>query len=192
MVVRNFKLRMLLVILLVAAAGLAMQSGDSSRKIAEPVIRFMLKDYGIEYKIASFIDNLRDQGRFTPIPVRSSATLALPCEYIAIEKGYGWHWNSRTQKQEFSPGIYLEVNPNTSVKPILAGRVKEISNNDEGYMVLLEHNEEFYSLYGGLNEIFVDKDQELTADIPIGKTGGNLYFEIRNQDGPQDPAPLFE
>ncbi|WP_081424818.1 murein hydrolase activator EnvC family protein [Syntrophomonas wolfei] len=192
MMVRSFKLRMLLVIFLVAAAGLAMQSGESSRRIAEPVIRFMLKDYGVEQKIASFIDNLRDQGRLDLVPARSSSTLALPCEYITVKKNYGWHWNSKTHKQEFSPGIYLEVNHNTAVKPILDGRVIEISSNEEGRQVLLEHNENFYSFYGGLDEVFVEEGKELVKDSLIGKTGNTLYFEIRNQDGPQDPTPLFE
>ena len=183
---------MLLVIFLVAAAGLAMQSGTSSRRIAEPVLSFMLKDYGVEQKIAGFIDNLRDQGRLDLVPARSASTLDLPCDYIAIEKSYGWHWNSTTHKQEFSPGISLQVKNNTIVKPILDGRVMEISDSEEGRQVLLEHGDSFYSLYGGLEEVLTEEGENLTKDSLIGKSGQTFYLEIRNQDGPQDPTPLFE
>ena len=67
------------------------------------------------------------------------------------------------------------------MNPILDGWVIEISSNEEGRQVLLEHNENFYSLYGGLDEVFVEEGKELAKDSLIGKTGKTLYFEIRNQ-----------
>jgi len=54
----SFKTRLLLVIILVTVAGLAMQSNNGSREVVEPVITYVMKDYQIEKKVATFAHNI--------------------------------------------------------------------------------------------------------------------------------------
>ncbi|MDD2619169.1 MAG: M23 family metallopeptidase [Syntrophomonadaceae bacterium] len=189
---KSFKLRLLLVIFIVAFVGLALQSGNTSRSLVEPVIKYVLTDYGVEKNIVNWIDNWRQIKSEISVPAESRSTLQIPCEYISIEKGYGWQWETNDKKQVFIPGVYLGVKDNTLVKPVLAGQVVELSNNEKGRTLLIKHNENLFSLYGGLKEILVEEGSQVEANQILGKTGENLYLEIRNREGPQNPQQLFE
>lgn len=186
----SFKTRLLIVVVIVTLAGLGMQSNNGSREVVEPVIAYVLKDYGVEKKIATFVHNVRDNR--SVISVSGNAAMQLPCEYLELTQKYGWYWDPAEQKQSFYPGLSLEVKENTLVKPVMAGRVAKISRNNEGRTVLLQHDDEVYSLYGGLKEVLVEEKAEVELDDTLGKCGNSLYLEMRNQDGPLNVNYLFE
>ncbi len=188
----SFKIRMLLVIFIVALVGLSIQSEHSSKKIIEPVIKYILKDYGVEKNISAFVKNVRQSEDERVIPTTGKSMLQVPCNFLEIERKYGWYWNPKKKQQQFSPGVRLRVKENTIVRPVLEGQVMEISRNNEGRTVLIKHNGDFYSFYGGLKEVLVDKNAAAHMDSVIGKTSSSLQFEIRNQDGPLNPQKLFE
>jgi murein DD-endopeptidase MepM/ murein hydrolase activator NlpD len=170
-----------------------MQSQHSSKKIIEPVIKYVLKDYGLEQNIAVFINNLKNPDNETVVPTTTEKQgLQVPCNYTGIEHKYGWHWDIPGKQQVFSPGIRLSVSQNSLVKPIGKGQVIEIAEDIEGRAILIKHDEDFYSFYACLEEILVEEDMVVSPDTNIGKTGESLYFEIRNQDGPLNPNILFE
>lgn len=187
---KTFKLRLLLVIFLVAFTGWALQSGNSSRDLVEPVIKYVLTDYGVEQRIADWLQNLRTSE--SAVPATSKNALQLPCEYISIEQNYGWQWQENQKKQEFSPGVLLKVKDNTLIKPVCPGQVMELSSNEDGRTVLVKHSDNLFSLYGGLKEILVEEGSKVNANQILGKTGEHFYIEIRNREGPQDPQQLFE
>ncbi len=186
----SFKTRMLIVIVIVTLAGLAMQSNNGSREVVEPIIVYVLKDYGVEKKIATFVHNVRDDRSI--ISVSGDAAMQVPCAYLELTQKYGWYWDPAEQKQSFYPGLSLKVEENTLVKPVMAGKVARISSDSKGRTVLLQHEDEVYSLYGGLKEVLVEEKAEVELNDTLGKCGDNLYLEMRNQDGPLNVNYLFE
>jgi murein DD-endopeptidase MepM/ murein hydrolase activator NlpD len=186
----SFKTRLLIVIVIATLAGLAMQSNNGSREVVEPVIAYVLKDYGVEKKIATFVHNVRDDRSI--ISVSGTAAMQLPCEYQELTQRYGWYWDEEEEKQRFYPGLSLKVDENTLVKPVMAGEVIEISQDSTGRTVLMQHDDEVCSLYGGLKEVLVEENTRVELEDALGKSGSSLYLEMRNQDGPLNVNYLFE
>jgi len=186
----SFKTRLLIVIVIVTLAGLAMQSNNGSREVVEPVIAYVMKDYQIEKKAATFIHNIRENSNL--VPVSGDAAMQLPCEYLELTQKYGWYWNPEEQQQSFYPGLSLKVKENTLVRPVMAGKVEKISRDDKGRTVLLRHNDQMQSLYSGLKEVLVEENSIVNLEDALGKSGSSLYLEMRNQDGPLNVNYLFE
>ncbi len=62
-----------------------------------------------------------------------------------------------------------------------------------GNLVIVDHGDRSYSLYGHLTSVTVTKGQRVEAQMPIGTSGRNpagtpaLYFELRIDGAPVDP-----
>ena len=189
----TFKVRMLLAIFIVVITGLAMQSENSSRHIVEPAIRYILtEDYGVEQKISGFIEDIRRDQAGPLTPSSGNIGLQVPCEFLSIEKSYGWYWNDKEEKQEFSPLIRLKVHEKSQVRPVYDGEVSQILEGKDGYSVLLRHEGEFYSSYGALHEVLVERGEKVDKSSILGKTGQYLLFETKDKDGPINPNFIFE
>jgi len=188
----SFKMKMLVVIIIAALAGLSIQSDHSSKKLVEPVIKYILKDYGVEDRIALYVCRIKENRNAETVSVSSPTTLQLPCEFREIEREYGWYWNEEANQQEFFPAVLVEVQQNSVVRPIYEGIVADISSDERGRTVLIDHGGGLFSSYGGLREIMVDKGVEVTRDTAIAKNGEQLYFQISSNDGPLNPKKLFE
>jgi murein DD-endopeptidase MepM/ murein hydrolase activator NlpD len=190
---RSFKLRLLGVVVLVAVVGLIMQTGQSSRQLVEPVLEYMMDNQYDVGKLISRYVNIPGVGDgINALAVSGGTILRQPCEFLDIEHSYGWHWSQEEHKQKFCPGIYLKVKDNTTVKPILGGQVLEITRVSDQGTVLIKHDGNIYSLYGGLKEILVDKGSNVGEDKLIGRTGESFYFEVRGKDGPVNPQSIFK
>lgn len=68
-----------------------------------------------------------------------------------------------------------------------------------GNLVLIDHQDGFYSLYGHLSEIFVKVGDEVPAGRIIGRVGESgslsgpmLHFEVRKEGKPVDPLVYLE
>jgi murein DD-endopeptidase MepM/ murein hydrolase activator NlpD len=125
------------------------------------------------------------------MPVLGDTVLHMPCSFLNIEKTYGWYWNKQDKQQQFFPGISLRVKENTLVNPILDGQVMEIKRDETSGTVLVKHNKDFYSVYGGLKEVLVEMNDDLKTSTALGKTGETFYFEVRTGEGPVDPHSIF-
>ena len=190
---RSFKLRLLGVIVLVAVVGLIMQSGQGSKQLVEPVLEYMMNNqYDVGKLISRYVNIPGAVDLTNALPVSGGTILRQPCEFLNIEHSYGWHWSQEEHKQKFCPGIYLKVKDNTTVKPILGGQVLEITTAANQGTVLLKHDGNICSLYGGLKEILVDKGTKVGEDKIIGRTGDSFYFEVRGKDGPVNPQSIFK
>jgi len=188
----SFRVRMLIVIILVAMVGLSIQSGHSSKKIVEPLIRYVLKDQGWDEKIALVLGNVMGDINKSLVPVESRSTLRIPCDFIGIEKNYGWFWDAATNKQQFFPGITLQVEEDTLINPVLEGVIEEVSWAEDGSRITIKHSEELYSYYGNLQEVLVEEGDIVSSDTIIGKSASYFYFELRDKSGPVNPSSLFE
>lgn len=190
---RNFKLKLLLVIVLVAAVGLAMQSGTNSKQVLEPVLKYVMENqYDVGKLISRYVKIPGSADMHNALPVSGGTVLRQPCEFISVDRNFGWHWNQEERKQKFCPGIYLKVKDNTAVKPILSGQVVALSRADGLGTVSINHNDNFSSVYGGLKEILVEKGSKVGEDKLIGRTGESFYFEVRGKDGPVNPQSIFQ
>ncbi len=188
----NFRIRMLVVIVIAALVGLSMQSEHSSKKIVEPVIGYVMKDYGVQENIARYWSKLNVKQNTETVPVSNPTTLQLPCDFADIEREYGWYWNEESKQQEFFPAVLIKVEDNSEVKPIYEGRVADISSDESGITVLIDHGGSLYSSYGGLREVLVEKGNEADQDTIIGRTSLELYFQMTSKDGPLNPNKLFQ
>lgn len=98
----------------------------------------------------------------------------------------------------FSKGIEFAVPGGGDVKAVLDGTVR-FSGSMPGYdlVMILDHGDRNYSLYGRLLQANVQVGQQVTkgdviAKVGTGSDGGkNFYFEFRRSGLPQDPLPLF-
>jgi murein DD-endopeptidase MepM/ murein hydrolase activator NlpD len=190
---RRFKLRLLGVIVLVTVVGLIMQSGHTSRQLVEPVLEYMMDNkYDVGKLISRYVNIPGTVDLNNALPVSAGNVLRQPCEFLDIEHSYGWHWSQEEKKQKFCPGIYLKVKDNTTVKPILGGQVLQITRADDQGTVLIKHEGNIYSLYGGLKEILVNEGNKVEEDKLIGRTGDSFYFEVRGKDGPVNPQSIFK
>lgn len=188
----SFRIRMLVVVIIAALVGLSVQSNHSSSRLMEALLTdYVLKDYQVEQKLALFLENTRTRVQDDVIPTMGGSEMQVPCDYLTVSQRYGWIWNETSQKQEFHPGVALIVKENTLVRPVLSGEVVEVSAQERGRSVLIKHSADLFSYYEGLNEVLVGEKQYIDQKQVLGKASKNMYFELRDEDGPVDPHKLF-
>jgi len=188
----RFKLRLLFVIVLLAVIGLVMQTGHESKEIVEPVLKYIMNtDYDVAGVLSPYINNSADE-LSRALPAQSLKLIKTPCDFEKIERNYGWYWSGVEGRQQFCPGIYLKVKENTPVKPILEGEIQEVRKENTTLRVVVRHSANIVSVYGGLKEVLVDQNSKVESENIIGRTGNTFYFEVRNQDGPVNPAGIFK
>jgi septal ring factor EnvC (AmiA/AmiB activator) len=56
-----------------------------------------------------------------------------------------------------------------------------------GLTVVVHHPNQVFSLYAGLEELSVSKDDVVVLSQVLGRTGSPLYFELRVENRPEDP-----
>ncbi len=67
-----------------------------------------------------------------------------------------------------------------------------------GNLVIVEHGERAFSLYGHLSAIQVAQGERIPAQAPLGRSGLNpngtpaLYFELRVDGKPVDPLQWLQ
>jgi len=190
---RRFKLRLLGVIVIVTVVGLIMQSGQVSRRLMEPILVYVMHNkYDVGAIVYRYV-NLPGANDLSDIlPASGGMVLRQPCEFLEIERDYGWYWDKQEKKQKFSSGIHLIVKDETAVNPIIGGQVAEITQTPEEGTVLIRHDSNFYSLYGGLKQILVEQGDNVEEGDSLGTTGTNLYLEVRGKDGPVNPQSIFK
>lgn len=94
-------------------------------------------------------------------------------------------------------GLEIACKPGTEVRALFEGRVV-YSDWLRGYgeMIVIDHGDEYLSIYGQLGERLVATGQEVRQNQPIARSGSEgtfgvtgLYLEIRHRGEPQDPLP---
>lgn len=189
----SFRLRLFLVLAIVALMLTIFNSDSPVRYKVEPVLQYVMeKDYGLDDRVFSILGSRSSEDHVQPVPTSSPGVVQPPCEGAKIERHFGWYWNPTTQRQEFSPGVTLKLPGNSPVKAVLGGKVEDISTGQNSREVRIRHGEDPVSIYKGLKEVLVTEGAEVRTGDVIGKSGGELYFELHNKDGPLDPEPLFK
>jgi murein hydrolase activator len=92
-----------------------------------------------------------------------------------------------------SDGIDIDAEAGSAVRAVHDGVVRYADYMDQrGLMVILDHGDGYWSLYGHNGELFKSKDARVAAGekiATVGDTGGRprsgLYFEIRHAANPK-------
>jgi septal ring factor EnvC (AmiA/AmiB activator) len=111
--------------------------------------------------------------------------------HVAVS--FGRHYLPRYATYTVCNGLRLDVASGSEVRAVFQG-VVAFARHFKGYgnMVVLDHGNGVYSLVAGLATIHVRLDQRVTMGARLGLASppsdtGNVYFEIRFGDEPQDP-----
>ena len=188
----SFKIRLLMVIVLASVLGLVMQSNSPGKQAVEPVLQYIMKnDYDLNQAFSNFISRPGNQD-IDKLPASTQTLLKAPCDFMRVEHNYGSFWSQALKRQEFYPGMSFKVANQTSVIAVLPGSVQSIQKNGTDLTVRIKHAGNLESVYGGLQEISVEKDSRVLMDQVIGKTGEHFYFELRSHDNPVNPQSIFK
>ena len=106
-------------------------------------------------------------------------------------------WGTRIQNN----GIDIEVSIGTAVRAVAKGRVDYVSQDfgTYGEMVILNHGDGYYTLYGHLSSIAVSVGNEVQSGQLIAQSGDSgslkgpiLHFEVRKGGASLDPEAWLE
>jgi septal ring factor EnvC (AmiA/AmiB activator) len=93
-------------------------------------------------------------------------------------------------------GVDIEAPIGTMVRAVAKGRVEYVSEDygTYGQMIILNHGDGYFTLYGHLSQIEVAVGQEVAPGAEIGRSGDSgslkgpiLHFEVRKGGSPLDP-----
>ncbi len=123
----------------------------------------------------------------------------LPPVTAPVTFGYGPRKQDGSMSYVRHTGLTWKVPTGTPVKCVASGLVV-FAGRFEGYgnMVIVDHGQEYHSLYAHLNSLDVEVGQAVKRGGLIGKSGETgsfegpkLYFELRKDGQPIDPTPWF-
>jgi septal ring factor EnvC (AmiA/AmiB activator) len=117
-----------------------------------------------------------------------------------VVSGYGAQINPRFGTKTFRSGIDIDVAEGTSIVAVYGGQVLYTGwFRGYGNLIIVDHGGEYYTLYAHAAEIKVKEGDEVKQGQTIGTVGDTgslqgprLYFEVRHQGKPQDPAQWLE
>jgi murein DD-endopeptidase MepM/ murein hydrolase activator NlpD len=142
-------------------------------------------------------------------PIRARlASLAEPVTGVSLPK----HWPldeagyiTRGQvkaggRDEAHPGIDIAVAVGSLVRASGGATVQQAGQDPEyGFFVLLDHSDDYQSMYGHLSRILVTPQMTVSAGEVIGLSGNSgrstaphLHFEIRKQGLSLDPLTMVK
>jgi len=120
--------------------------------------------------------------------------LAWPVEGKVIEH-FGKQVNAKFSTITQSNGLKIAAAPGSAVRAVFGGTVL-FSQWFKGYgnLIVLDHGNRVFSLYGNLKAPAVAVGDRVATGQPIAGVGegeggqaGYLYFEVRNDNRPEDP-----
>jgi septal ring factor EnvC (AmiA/AmiB activator) len=108
---------------------------------------------------------------------------------------FGAQVHPRFGTRTFRGGIDIEAGEGTAVAAVYAGHVVYTGwFKGYGNLIILDHGNEYYTLYAHVSETAVKEGDDVRQGQRIGSVGDTgslsgtrLYFEVRYQGKPQDP-----
>ncbi len=113
-----------------------------------------------------------------------------------IVAAFGPQVHPRFGTRTFRNGVDIEAAEGTDVVAVYAGQVVYTGwFKGYGNLIILDHGNEYYTLYAHVAEILVTEGEDVRQGQRIGTvgdtgslSGARLYFEVRHGGKPQDPA----
>jgi murein hydrolase activator len=148
-------------------------------------------------RLQRLVDVLSQQkrGEMTALDIRSvQGALEWPVQGKVIER-FGRQRNPKFATFTVNNGLRIEAVPGTQVRAVFQGTVL-FSQWFKGYgnLVILDHGNRVFTLYGNLKASAVAVGDRVVTGQPIAGVGesedasaGHLYFEVRQDNKPEDP-----
>jgi septal ring factor EnvC (AmiA/AmiB activator) len=113
-----------------------------------------------------------------------------------IVAAFGPQVHPRFGTRTFRNGVDIEAGEGTEVSAVYAGHVVYTGwFKGYGNLIILDHGNDYYTLYAHISDILVKEGDDVRQGHRIGTVGDTgslagprLYFEVRYQGKPQDPA----
>lgn len=161
--------------------------------------RVLLDLEQVQRDVRSLIERLSRPGRQDPVPslgfVRFRGLLDWPAQgKVAVPFGNVRHPRFSTEIPH--PGVDIAADPGKEVRAVFDGRVV-FSDWFKGYgqMIVVDHGDGYLSIYGHVDERLVVAGQSVRQWEDIARCGARasfdapgMYFEIRHDGKPEDPA----
>ncbi|HEX6097669.1 MAG TPA: peptidoglycan DD-metalloendopeptidase family protein [Thermoanaerobaculia bacterium] len=148
-------------------------------------------------RLQRLVDVLSQQkrGEMTALDIRSvQGALEWPVPGKVVER-FGRQRNPKFATFTVNNGLRIEAVPGTQVRAVFQGTVL-FSQWFKGYgnLVILDHGNRVFTLYGNLKASAVAVGDRVVTGQPIAGVGesedasaGHLYFEVRQDNKPEDP-----
>jgi len=141
--------------------------------------------YGLSVETLAAVNHLPNARRlavgqrlFIPLPTESSRFL----------------WPVRGTTTAASHAIAIRAPSGSLVRASRSGRVAVATQRLSGLgkTVLLDHLDGYYTIYGGLEQLFVSPGSFVKQGIPVGSLGSSsLHFEVRYGPEPKSTLALL-
>lgn len=106
----------------------------------------------------------------------------------------GWRRHVEHGHWYYEPGVELVAGGDSSVEAVLPGRVTYVgpsSSPGYGHTIVIDHGDGLRSEYKSLTEVYVVRDQWVSARAPIGRTDTTLVFAVFQDDESLDTHALL-
>jgi murein DD-endopeptidase MepM/ murein hydrolase activator NlpD len=139
--------------------------------------------------------------RVADAPRGPSVGLSIPRRWPLDEPGYITRGQIGTgAKDEAHPGLDIAIATGSLVRAAGGGTVHQLGEDPEyGFFVLLDHPDEYQTMYGHLSRIVVQPGASVAPGQVIGLSGNtgrstapHLHFEIRQKGVSVDPRTMIK
>ncbi|MGM0441199.1 MAG: murein hydrolase activator EnvC family protein [Elusimicrobiota bacterium] len=139
------------------------------------------------------VKNLERLEHLSQYLVEAKGELPWPVKGEVVSR-FGKQQHPRLDTYIYNRGIKIEVSESREVKSVAAGEVVFADEfQGRGKMIVVDHGEDYYSIYGDLGDIDVGVGIELKPLTVLGSTGNSpLYFEIGKGSTPENPLDWLE
>ena len=115
-----------------------------------------------------------------------------------IIQGFQWVANDRSWR--LHPGVDIGIPEGSSVMAAAEGIVTAVSKTEKGYVVTLNHGNDWESVYGDLSAATVQEGQKLIKGVIVGTSGPAgcdtkqpaFHFGLYHEKQPVDPAKIID
>jgi murein DD-endopeptidase MepM/ murein hydrolase activator NlpD len=137
---------------------------------------------GLDVQVDNPIPRGSDDARLPDLPATGK-----------LVRGFGWQ-KDRDGWPRFSNGVELEVAGGAPVRAVLPGKVSRVFQDASlGTVVVVQHEGQVASLYGRLDAVGVQQDQQVEqGQVLATAAGAYLHFEMRDGDQLVDPVQRLQ
>jgi murein DD-endopeptidase MepM/ murein hydrolase activator NlpD len=141
------------------------------------------------------------RARLASVVLDTALGIGLPRRWPLDETGYITRGQVKPGgREDAHKGIDIAVAVGSLVRAAGGATVREAGEDPEyGYFVLLEHTEDYQTMYGHLSRILVTAESTVSPGEVIGLSGNSgrstaphLHFEIRQHGAAVDPQTLVK
>ena len=132
--------------------------------------------------------------------VMDNLPLKAPLKTVVVDDKYGWRKDPFTKRGRFHAGLDFKGSYKDTVYTPANGIVLKAKwNAGYGRCVVIQHADEYQTLYAHLSRIFVVVGDSVHVKDPIGKigssgrsTGSHLHYEIIRNGKKLDPCGFLD